>query len=78
MIRTDRQPAEADREPLHLASFEPVTLAELNRVALLDRVEVKYLLPIPLLDDVLLSLRANYAALTISGQQREPLSHALF
>ena len=30
-----------------LAAFDSISLAELNSVALLDRVEVKYLLPLP-------------------------------
>ncbi len=77
MIRTDRSPAEVDCERSYLAAaqlaaFEPVTLAELNNMALLDRIEVKYLLPIRLLDDVLPSLRSDYSALTVGSRQ---LSH---
>jgi hypothetical protein len=77
MIRIDGQPAEPDSErshlaATHLAAFEPITLTELNSVALLDRIEVKYVLPIHLLDDVLSALCPSYAALTIGGQQ---LSH---
>lgn len=77
MIRTDRSPAKVDCERSHLAAaqlaaFDPVTLAGLNSVALLDRIEVKYLLPIRLLDDVLPLLRPHYSALTINSRQ---LSH---
>ena len=32
-----------------LANFDPISLTELSRVALLDRVEVKYVLPLSLL-----------------------------
>jgi hypothetical protein len=53
----------------HLAAFDPITLADLNSVALLERVEVKYLLPMSLLDDVLLHLRPDYATLVAAGGQ---------
>ncbi len=74
MIRIDRQAAPACWDRLHLPAaqldaFEPITLAEMNSAALLDRVEVKYLLPIWALDDVLLRLRPNYAALAVTGRQ---------
>jgi hypothetical protein len=74
MIRIDRQAAAACWDRLHLpaaqlAAFEPITLAEVNSAALLNRVEVKYMLPIWTLDDVLLRLRPNYAALAVTGQQ---------
>ncbi|MFN8466866.1 MAG: polyphosphate polymerase domain-containing protein [Caldilineaceae bacterium] len=77
MIWTDSPPAgvycERSYPPAaRLGSFETITLTELNSMALLDRIEVKYLLPIRLLDDVLLALRPNYAALTIGDRQ---LSH---
>lgn len=52
-----------------LASFDPITLSELNRVSLLDRVEVKYVLPIDKLDRLLSTLRSTYFALTVAGQQ---------
>jgi hypothetical protein len=41
----------------------------MNSAALLDRVEVKYLLPLSALDEVLQRLRPDYAALTITEQQ---------
>jgi hypothetical protein len=74
MIRIDSQLAATDWDcsPLpatQLASFDPITLAELSSVSLLDRVEVKYLLPVSALNDILLHLRPNYAALVVSGLQ---------
>ncbi len=55
-----------------LATFEPITLAQLEGAALLDRSEIKYLLPQHLLLPVLSELRDAYAVLMIAGQ---PLSH---
>lgn len=52
-----------------LAAFDSISLAELNSVALLDRVEVKYLLPASALNDVLLRLQTSYAALEVADQQ---------
>jgi hypothetical protein len=51
------------------AAFDPIGLAELNRVALLDRVEVKYLLPAALLPDLAAALLPNYRVLTIDGRR---------
>lgn len=53
----------------HLAAFDPISLAELNGVALLDRIEVKYLLPVAAVSDVLLRLRSSYSALSAAEQQ---------
>jgi hypothetical protein len=74
MIRIDSQLCTPGWDRSHfpatqLASFDPITLAELNSVALLDRIEVKYALPIRALEDVLLHLRRNYSALVVSGRQ---------
>lgn len=74
MIRIDRQSGETDWQtsqlPLaHLGTFDSISLAELNCVALLDRIEVKYLLPRCLLDELLLHLRPHYSVLTIDGRR---------
>ena len=60
---------QSDRQPALLAGFDPISLPELNRVALLDRVEVKYLLPRALLEQVLVSVQPAYRALVVEGQQ---------
>lgn len=60
--------ARCDNSAAALGSFDPISLAELSRVALLDRVEVKYMLPLSLLHEVLLSVQPSYRALAIEGQ----------
>lgn len=52
-----------------LANFDPISLTELSRVALLDRVEVKYVLPLSLLHEILPSVQPDYRALVVEGQQ---------
>jgi hypothetical protein len=52
-----------------LGEFEPISLAELNRVPLLDRVEVKYMLPLQSIDCVLRALQLAYRVLAIEEQQ---------
>ncbi len=54
-----------------LATFEPITLAQLEGAALLDRSELKYLLPRRLLLPVLAELRPAYRVLVVAEQ---PLS----
>ena len=54
-----------------LATFEPITLAQMAGVALLDRSELKYLLPQSLLPPVLAELSEAYRVLVVAGQ---PLS----
>lgn len=55
-----------------LATFEPITLAEMAGAALLDRSEMKFVLPQRLLVPVLAELRDAYRVLVVAGQ---PLSH---
>lgn len=52
-----------------LAGFAPISLAELSQVALLDRVEVKYVFPFSLLEQVLWDVQPLYRALVVRGQQ---------
>jgi hypothetical protein len=73
MIWTGWQPSAVglDRSPpfaAQLAAYDSISLAELNSVALLDRVEVKYLLPVSVLDAALLHLRPSYSALVTADQ----------
>lgn len=55
-----------------LGTFDSVTLAEVADAALLDRTELKYVMPQRLLTQVLSSLSADYRVLTVAGQR---LSH---
>ncbi len=54
-----------------LTTFEPITLAQMANASLLDRSEIKYLLPQRLLLPVLAELRSAYRVLAVTGQ---PLS----
>ena len=67
------QPTATDLQTLPgvLATFQPITLAQMNGAALLDRSELKYVLPQRLLLPVLAELRAAYRVLVVAGQ---PLS----
>jgi hypothetical protein len=74
MTMIDRPPALAGWDLLHpfgaqLAAFQSISLSELNSVALLDRVEVKYVLPLTALGFVLEQLCPTYRALVVTGQQ---------
>lgn len=51
-----------------LAAFEPITLAQMARAALLDRSEIKYVLPQRLLLPALAQLRHAYRVLVVAGQ----------
>jgi hypothetical protein len=53
-----------------LNAFDSISLAELNSVALLDRVEVKYLLPARALECLLPQLQSSYAVLVVAGQHQ--------
>ena len=53
-----------------LATFDPISLAELNAVALLDRVEVKYVMPVQVLANILEGVRPTYSVLEIAGGRR--------
>ena len=52
-----------------LARFEPIQLAEMNRVALLDCTETKYVLSLETLLHALGRLGDAYAVLTVEGQR---------
>jgi hypothetical protein len=68
MYTTDLQPVLNEL----LATFEPITLAQMEDATLLDRSEIKYLLPQRLLLPTLAELREAYRVLIVAGQ---PLSH---
>ena len=52
-----------------LARFRPTSLAELERVALLDRTDTKYLLSLSQLQEALDALRDDYRILEIDGRR---------
>lgn len=60
----------APGQTLHalLATFEPITLAQMADAALLDRSEIKYILPQRLLLPALAELREAYRVLIVAGQ----------
>ncbi|MBX3016072.1 MAG: polyphosphate polymerase domain-containing protein [Caldilineaceae bacterium] len=60
-----------------LATFPPITLAQMNSVALLNRVETKYLMPLPTLRMVLAELASSYRVLEVA-QQRISRYHTLY
>lgn len=65
------RPTDTDLQPLRdvLAGFEPVTLAALpDMAALLDRSELKFMLPQGLLPPVLAELPRDYRLLVVAGR----------
>jgi len=50
-----------------LSKFEPVSLTEMDRVKLMDRIDLKFVLPFFKLFPVLKSLSEDYSVLTING-----------
>lgn len=53
--------------PSQLELFAPVSLKEMDQVALINRIDTKYIFPAKLLSDVLASLYKDYCILTIDG-----------
>src|SRR5512143_3840741 len=51
-----------------LATFDLITLAQMSGAALLDRSEIKYVMPLRLLVPVLADLRGAYRVLVVAGQ----------
>lgn len=49
--------------------FEPVTLEQMENVKLLDRMDVKYVIPENKLDTILQNLKKDYRVLQIEGQR---------
>ena len=52
-----------------LHSLQSHQLADLNKANLMDRVDVKFLLPIQLLPSILEQMRSNYSVLEINGKR---------
>lgn len=52
--------------------FEPITLAEMDSVKLMDRMDVKYLIPMNLLPNILADARQYYRLLEINKQRLCP------
>jgi hypothetical protein len=55
-----------------LQLFEPLGLREMAGVALLDRIDTKYVLSLPQLLDALPALRAHYRVLEVEGGRQTP------
>ena len=55
-----------------LAPFEPLSLAETESVALLDRTDTKYLVAADRLPEILAGLERRYAALEVAGLRVSP------
>ena len=53
-----------------LATFAPITLTDLAGVALLDRIDTKYVLTMAQLAEALPALQSNYRVLEIDGRRR--------
>ena len=68
MTGSNRQPAAWGCNDSY-AGLDPISLAELSQVALLDRVEVKFVLPLPWMGLLWQQLHPLYRALTIDNQQ---------
>jgi hypothetical protein len=55
-----------------LSRLQPISLADLQRVALLDRLDTKYLLSVGQLDGLLAALAADYRVLEVGGGRQTP------
>ncbi len=54
------------------AFFEPIKLEEMDRVKLMDRLDVKYIIPIHQLPVILLALQEHYRMLTVNDRLLSP------
>lgn len=52
--------------------FEPITLAEMDGVKLMDRMDVKYLIPVNLLPEILSDAKQYYKLLEVDNQRLFP------
>jgi hypothetical protein len=50
-----------------LANFQPITLAEMDSVKLMDRTDTKFVFPVSQLPQILREVRDHYRALVVSG-----------
>lgn len=65
-----RRPADTQPDPINrvLAQFEPISLAEMQGVALLDRVDTKYVMGVSQLLAALRAITPYYRVLCINGE----------
>ncbi|MCA9234119.1 MAG: polyphosphate polymerase domain-containing protein [Planctomycetales bacterium] len=61
-----------------LRQLSPITLAELDRVALMNRVDTKYVISESLLPDVLTAISSDYRVLEIDGVRCAPYATLYF
>lgn len=66
------QESTAARLDAELYLFEPISLAELAEVALLDRIDTKYVLRLPEVMEALPALRADYRVLEFEQRRHTP------
>lgn len=52
--------------------FEPITLAEMEGVKLMDRMDIKYLIPVNLLPKILADARQHYKLLEVDNERLSP------
>lgn len=52
-----------------IRSFEPITLAQMESVKLMNRIDTKYAVPMAVLPDILLAAQADYFAQEIDGKR---------
>lgn len=70
---------QADQDPAHLLSrFEPIELAQMDKVAMQDRIETKYVLDVRQLFLALASLSEHYWLLGINGIQQNSYQNLYF
>jgi len=70
---------QANPDPSHLLSrFEPIELAQMDKVAMLDRIETKYVLDVRQLFLALASLSEQYWVLGINGIQQSSYQNLYF
>lgn len=57
---------------LSLLNFAPISLEEMDRVKLLDRIDTKYVINLELLEGYLLALKDQYKVLIVDGRSVHP------
>jgi len=59
-----------DKRALALSQYAPISLSKMNDVALLDRTDTKYVLPVATLQQIMPRLANAYYALVVNQQRR--------
>lgn len=62
----------------HIESFDPISLNEMDSVALMNRVDTKYLVPNSVGEEFLQSIQEDYSVLTIDGKRLFPYQTVYF